>query len=84
MRMYEPAWLQLKTKGKVRLAAPPGLHRRIVKAITKEKDMDLGFKMDMLGKFLRVYLQHRSENGVIHLWLEYKYTFLPSVKVTDL
>lgn len=84
MRQYEGAWLQLKQRGKLRLAAPPGLHRRIIKAITKEKDMDLGFKLLMMDKFLRVVMQHRSENGVIHLWLEYKYTFLPSVKVTDL
>jgi len=52
MRQYEPIWNRLKslpkdeakTKG-VSITAPAQLHRRIIKAVIKEKDIDLGYKL---------------------------------------
>jgi len=84
MRQYEAIWLKLKNDTKVRIAAPAALHRRIVKAVTKEKDMDVVYKMEMIGKNLRVYLKHESDGGVLRFWLEKKYTLLHQVSVTDL
>jgi len=47
MRTYEPIWIQLKSAGKVRIAAPPALHKRIIKAVTKEKWLDMGWKLEL-------------------------------------
>jgi len=44
-RKYEPIWTELKVSGKAALTADPRLHARIKKAVIKEKDNDLGFKL---------------------------------------
>ena len=52
MRQYEPIWEKLKSlplidaklKG-VSITAPAALHKRIIKAVKKEKWMDFGYKM---------------------------------------
>ena len=51
-RLYQPIWDKLKslskhdaeTKG-ITITAPAPLHRRIVRAVKKEKHNDLGYKM---------------------------------------
>ncbi len=52
MRTYQPIWDKLKSlplkeakeKG-VSITAPAALHRRIIKAVKKEKWMDMGYKI---------------------------------------
>jgi hypothetical protein len=51
MRQYEPIWIKLKSLSKseaetigVSIAAPRVLHKRIIKAVTKEKYMDFAYK----------------------------------------
>lgn len=48
MRQYQPVWIEIKTTGMCRITAHKAHHRRIIKAVTKEKDMDLGFKLECL------------------------------------
>jgi hypothetical protein len=45
VRQYEPIWIQIKTEFKCEISAHKAHHRRIIKAVTKEKDMDLGYKL---------------------------------------
>ena len=45
MRKYEPIWTQIKQHLKCEISAHKAYHRRIIKAVTKEKDMDLGYKL---------------------------------------
>jgi len=45
LRKYEPIWIEVKSSGKAALTADPRLHARIKKAVIKEKDNDLGFKL---------------------------------------
>lgn len=45
MRKYQPIWERLKLYHTAKLAAPIGLHARIVKAVIKEKYMDIGWKL---------------------------------------
>ena len=47
MRQYQKAWHILRTKGEVQLVAHPKHHHRIRKAISKERYMDLGFRMEL-------------------------------------
>lgn len=56
LRMYESIWIRLKKDGKVRVACLPEDHARIVKAVTKEKDIDVGYKLEQqeAGKKLKI------------------------------
>lgn len=47
MRQYQKAWLTLRKKGVLQIVAHPKHHARIKKAISKEKWMDLGFRMEL-------------------------------------
>lgn len=54
-RLYQPIWDRLKSlpqkeakeKG-ITITAPSALHPRIIKAVKKEKWMDIGYKMMLL------------------------------------
>ena len=71
MRKYQPIWLALKTKGKARIAAHKYLHRRIKKAVIKEKDMDVGYKMELAECSKRAEIRVWFEESVIHFELLY-------------
>lgn len=47
VRQYTPIWNALKVKGTVKITAPVAFHRRIIRAVIKEKDMDMGFKFEV-------------------------------------
>lgn len=51
MRKYQVIWKKLKADGECRLTAHPSLHKRIKKAVSKEKCNDLAYKLqwDMVG-----------------------------------
>jgi hypothetical protein len=84
MRQYEPAWIALKEKGTVRLAVPKGLHRRVIKAILKEKYNDAGYRLQMLEKKIRLRIEYECRDSVIVLKLLKIPTFLTSVTLEDL
>lgn len=46
MRQYEPIWNQIKTESYCEISAHRAYHRRIIKAVVKEKDLDLGYKLE--------------------------------------
>lgn len=48
-RKYQPIWDKLKATGKCELAVPMPYHPRVKKAVLKEKDNDIGFKL-LLGE----------------------------------
>lgn len=83
-RQYEPAWIELKRKCEIRLAVPRGLHRRVIKAILKEKYMDVGFKLQMLEQKIRLRIEYSSEGNIVKMKLLKIPTFLSSVTVEDL
>lgn len=47
MRQYEPVWNELKAKKIARITAHRALHPRIIKAVIKEKWMDVGYKIEI-------------------------------------
>jgi hypothetical protein len=47
MRQYEPVWNELKKKKVARITAHRALHPRIIKAVIKEKWMDVGYKIEI-------------------------------------
>jgi hypothetical protein len=44
---YLPIWNRLKLHGTATIVAMPALHRRIIKAVQKRRDRDLGFKLQL-------------------------------------
>lgn len=54
MRTYEPVWSRLKRDKVVSITANRLLHARIIKAVTKEKWLDLGFKMEIAPRIAKL------------------------------
>lgn len=74
MRMYLPIWLSLKKHHSVTIRSPRHLHKRVVKAVVKEKWLDSEFK---------------EREGWRMMWLTYtihedEITFNLSYKLTEL
>lgn len=74
MRAYEPIWKKLKslplheasTKG-VSVTANRVLHSRILKAVVKEKWLDLEYKLEMEPR--KMILEHSRKHAVITFYL---------------
>lgn len=71
MRHYEPIWLVLKQKGTVKVVVPKCLHRRTIKAVMKEKNMDGGYKFMLSENSQRCRLNYVSEEDTIIFTLRY-------------
>lgn len=82
MRDYEPIWVKLKTLPRedaerigVSITANTRLHKRIIKAVIKEKWKDLGFKLLLDGYVTE--LEHSRSFSVLTFYLKYKKIFRP-------
>lgn len=62
MRKYEAVWVQLKKDSRVSIIAPFYLHKRIVKAVCKEKYKDMGYKLELIEhhKRARIHIANDS------------------------
>lgn len=79
MRMYEHIWKALKDLPKdqarqsgVRISAPRHLHRTIIKAVMKEKYMDLSYKL-LNGERTAILIPSRA-GSVITFRLQFSLT----------
>jgi len=63
MRLYQPIWEQLKKTGQVSVTANRLLHPRILKAVVKEKWLDVGHRMDILP--YHSILTHSAKGAVL-------------------
>ena len=70
LRKYEPIWKELKLSGKAALTAKPQLHARIKKAVIKEKDNDLAFKLSASEGGKKYKLSVASNGQVLSFLLE--------------
>lgn len=76
-RLYQPAWNQLKNNPTepLKIAAPKKFHARIIKAITKEKDMDVAYKLVMYEAGKRVRLRTHSDHNLLTFTLTFTVGF---------
>lgn len=69
MRLYQPSWIELKKSNlstkQIRLSAPAKFHPRIYKAIIKEKDMDVVYKLELAEQGKRAKLSRDSKGAVL-------------------
>lgn len=75
MRMYQPAWNRLKKNPSEPLviSAHGKLHKRIYKAIKKEKNMDTIFHLLLDDEGKRAVLSSTSDGNALKIYLEIKY-----------
>jgi hypothetical protein len=71
MRQYQPIWIALKSKGNLKVAIPKQLHRRVIKAVMKERYMDDGFKLELLENEQRCWIQYAAKGEVVEFTLKY-------------
>ena len=78
MRQYEEIWSRLKelpakeaAEVGISVTAPRVIHARIIKAVTKEKWKDLGYKILLDDK--RAVLTHYRKNAIITFYLNFTY-----------
>lgn len=86
MRQYEPIWQKLKSlpreeanKVGVKITAPRALHRRIIKAVKKEKWMDIGYKIQI--EPMVATLELTRSNSILQFTLTF--TRIQSYTVND-
>lgn len=68
MRYYGPIWNELKNKKTVRITANSALHRRIKKAVGKEKTLDLNYKLSIEPKIAVMHVT--AKNSILTFLLE--------------
>ena len=74
LRQYQPVWNEIKLQGICKISAHRAFHKRIIKAVVKEKDLDLGYKLELSERFPpQISVLKSSRNGsVITFTLIYK------------
>ena len=66
---YSIIWHKLKQEKTLRVVAPATAHRRLIKAIIKRKDVDLGYKVLSAENHLRPKLAFKSEGNILTVTL---------------
>lgn len=69
-RMYGPLWTKLKNEKSVSITANRLHHPRILKAVTKEKWLDLEYKMEISPKIAQ--MSTTSRGAVLTFYLSEK------------
>lgn len=80
MRKYQPIWEQVKLHSTASLAANPAMHARIIKAVRKEKYMDVGWKLLLSEQCKKYELKEKVEGKLITFYL----VDISPVHITDL
>lgn len=73
MRQYQEIWERLKRDKKVTLSVHPQLVRRVKKAVMKEKEKDLGFKVLNDHDFFRLEIEYFPELEKLKFILKQKF-----------
>ena len=75
MRMYQEIWEKLKRSGTCVIEAPTEYHPRIVRMVSKEKDTDAAFKLEILEdsgstKVARIRTKKSGSRIIFTLFIE--------------
>jgi len=72
MRQYQPIWERIKKHSYASLVAPIKNHKKIIKAVIKEKNMDSAYKFELSEKALTATLvinKDSKDASMIHFSL---------------
>ena len=70
-RFYFPIWEKLKKEKQVSITANRSLHARIIKAVKKEKWMDVGYKLEIEPRVAT--LSHSRKHSVLTFFLSHTF-----------
>lgn len=68
---YAPLWESLKRDSKLELLVLPQLKNRIIKAIRKKRDTDLGFRFSLAEQKMKAQIIWSYKNNILKATLEY-------------
>lgn len=63
MRQYTPIWNEIKINGCCDISTHRAYHKRVIKAVVKEKDLDLGYKLECTERYPPVQAVLRSSRS---------------------
>lgn len=69
MRQYQRAWEALKEHRQVSLKAPADTHDRILRAVRKEKNNDIPYKVECSISGNSYQMNHKREGDIISFTL---------------
>lgn len=72
LRQYQPIWLSLKKHKSVSVRSPKHLHKRLIKAVVKEKWLDIDFKKREGWRMM--WLTYTICDDIVTFQLSYKLT----------
>ena len=81
-RKYAPIWERIKLLGSCTIAVHPSLHARVKKAVCKEKNADIGYKLlwgEVSDKLPELCITHDSKNRQL-----ITFTLIKPVTLNDL
>lgn len=61
LRQYQPIWNQIKVHKKATVIVPGFYHARIIKAVMKERSLDIAFRNLLKKKGIRLQLTKESD-----------------------
>ena len=71
MRKHQPIWDRLKRDLTASLSASPAMHKRIIKAVIKEKNRDLGWKLLTSEESKHYRLRYQINGALITFHLDF-------------
>jgi len=65
VRKYSPIWLALKKAHKVAISVPRPYHKRVIKAVVKEKYGDLEYKFELGERGKKAKISYTVRGAII-------------------
>ncbi len=82
MRKYQPVWEAIKKEGTATILTPISTQERIIKAVRKEKAMDIGWKLLLSESGKRYKLKETVDGKLITFTLEVDtYNYIADMKL---
>lgn len=75
---YQPIWDTIKQTGVATIVAQPHLHKRIIKAVIRRKDIDLTYKFICAESHKKAKLTYEIEGNTVKFTLKF-YPYINSL-----
>lgn len=80
---YETIWNALKKQGTIKLAIPPALQKRVIKAVINLKDQDTCRKLELNNRKKKEKIEYHRDAALVTITLK-TYDNLRSIGLGDL
>ena len=80
MRQYEPIWNRIKTHSHASIVTHPDNAARVIKAVTKEKHLDTGYKLLLSEDALVATLVVREQSSKVNNSITIHFSLRTAIK----